>query len=128
MRWVSAGLLAAVTVLGIGAVRPEGSLIVARAACLHGEGEDSDQVTRRQAALGLTRHINSSQAQVFAASRAYQRLADLKLTRPTPEGFAVNLSTDGTSYSFSVVDQNDECRFGYFSNEAGLIYKGEAIR
>jgi len=128
MRWVYACLLAAVAAFGFGTVRPEGSLIGAQAACLHGEGEAPDQVTRRRAALGFTRHINTLQARGFQASKAYQPLSQLKVAMATPEGFAVKLSTDGTSYSFSVVDEKDECKFGYFSNDVGLIYKGEAIR
>jgi hypothetical protein len=128
MRTIAAVCLAAVATIGIGTAIPGGTQVTAQVACLHGEGEAPDQITRRQAALGLTRHINSSQAQVSVANKAYQPLAALALTRPTPVGFIVKLSTDGDGYSFSVVDQTDPCRFGYFSNQDGVIYKGEAIR
>jgi hypothetical protein len=100
----------------------------AQPACLHGAGETADQAARRQAALGFTRHVNTMQAQGSSSSRTYAPLAQLGLRQPVPDGFAVKISTDGSSYSFSVIDETDGCRFGYFSNDSGIIYRGEVIR
>jgi hypothetical protein len=95
-------------------------------ACLHGQNEAPDQVARRQAALGLTRQINTRQSSTFRLARAYQPLA--LPVGATPTGFAVQLTTDGTSYAFSVKDTLDSCGFGYFSDQDGVIYVGEGLR
>ena len=96
-------------------------------ACLHGQNEVPDQLARRRAALGLTRLINGLQAANFNGTPAYQPLAQLPITG-IPAWFAVQLVTDGTTYSFSVKDTLDACRFGFFSDQDGFIFAGEVIR
>jgi len=64
---------------------------------------------------------------IFSRTSAYQPLAQLPVAA-TPSGFAVHLATDGSSYAFSVKDSLDACRFGYFSDQDGLIFAGEVIR
>jgi hypothetical protein len=96
-------------------------------ACLHGQNEAPDQLARRRAALGLTRLINGLENPNSNGTPAYQPLAQLPITG-IPAGFAVQLVTDGTTYSFSVKDTLDACRFGFFSDQDGLIFAGEVIR
>jgi hypothetical protein len=97
--------------------------------CLHGDSESADQAARRTQALVLVRHINTLQAQAqVGPSPAYFPLAQLKVVRETPQGFTVQLSTDGASYALSVKDTLDPCRFGYFSDQDGVIFAGQPIR
>ena len=129
MRFVQAGLAALVLTGGMEMAAPARTAVASQDACLHGAGETPGDAARRKQALGLTRHINTLQAQAFATGSAYAPLAQLSLKAPTPAGFVVLFSTDGTSgYNFSVVDETDPCRFGYFSSHPGLIYTGEALR
>jgi hypothetical protein len=97
-------------------------------ACLHGENESSDQATRRQQALRLARQINTMESRAHAQTRTYQPLQQLSLTEGVPQGFVMHLATDGTAYAFSVKDTTDACRFGYFSDQDGLIFVGQALR
>jgi hypothetical protein len=98
-------------------------------ACLHGQDEAPDQIARRQLALGMTRHINTLQAVGSARNGgAYQPLAQLPIAEAFPQGFTVHLASDGQSYAFSVKDTLDPCRFGYFSDEGGIIYAGQVIQ
>jgi hypothetical protein len=94
-------------------------------ACLHGQNEAPDRLARRRAALGLTRLINGLQAANFNGTPQYQPLAQLAVGA-IPAGFAVQLTTDGTSYAFSVKDTLDACRFGYFSDQDGLSSLGKS--
>jgi hypothetical protein len=96
--------------------------------CLHGQNEAPDQLARRQQALRLTRHINTLQAAAHGRTRAYQAIATLPVVEPVPQQFVLNLASDGASYAFSVKDTLDPCRFGYFSDQDGLIYVGQVIR
>lgn len=100
----------------------------AQPACLHGANEAPEQVARRQRALSLTRLINSLQNDALGQTRAYQALDKLLASAWNPEGFTVHLVTDGASYAFSVKDTVDPCAFGYFSDERGVIFVGQAIR
>lgn len=81
-------------------------------------------------AIGLVRQINSSQAAAYSLTNGgkYAALAALKITQPTPAGFVVSFTTDGTSYAFSVKDTTDPCLFGYFSDHAGVIFQGTVIQ
>jgi hypothetical protein len=96
-------------------------------ACLHGQDEAPDQLARRQLALGLTRHINTLQAGGYRAHGS-QPLATLPIAQATPDGFTVHLVSDGVNYAFSVKDTLDPCRFGYFSDQEGVIYVGQVIQ
>ena len=97
--------------------------------CLHGPGETAEQVARRRQALGFTRHINNLEAAAGAANAGMYQPADrLPITQSLPSGFQLRLSTSGRSYAYSVQDTADPCKFGYFSDEMGLIFRGEVIR
>jgi hypothetical protein len=97
-------------------------------ACLHGQDESAAQQARRRVALTLTRQINTLENSSKSRGQAYQPLASVPNLRATPEGFTVHFATDGATYAFSVKDTMDPCAFAYFSDEAGVIYTGEAIR
>src|ERR1700732_4500635 len=80
--------------------------------CLHDRAsETSEQAARRTAAVNYVRQVNTAEAR---HRQLYAALANLDAV-PTPEGFASQLSTDGTTYTFSVKDTTDACRFALFS-------------
>ena len=83
---------------------------------------------RRQQALALTRHINTLEQRALRDARAYRPFAQLEITDAVPQGFAIHLATDGASYAFSIKDNLDACRFGYFSDQEGLIFAGAALQ
>jgi hypothetical protein len=82
---------------------------------------------RRTAAIQLARQINTAEAAAHARTGRYAALVELPV--PTaPDGLQVQLSTDATSYTFSVKDTVDACRGAVFSDQAGVIYTGVPIR
>jgi hypothetical protein len=78
--------------------------------------------------LGFTRHINTIQVRAAAATGSYQQADQLPISQPLPEGFELRLAAAGRAYAFSVQDTTDPCRFAYFSDQMGLIFRGEVIR
>jgi hypothetical protein len=46
----------------------------------------------------------------------------------SPAGFVAHLAVDASGYVFSIKDSTDPCGFAFFSDQAGIIYQGEAIR
>jgi|KBSMisStandDraft_5_1062788.scaffolds.fasta_scaffold246218_2 hypothetical protein len=96
--------------------------------CLHGPDESAEQQQRRVQALTVARQVNTLQAQAAGRTGSYEALGRLPLTAQTPTGFIVHLASDGSTYSFSVIDSTDPCRFGYFSNADGVIYAGQSLR
>jgi len=98
--------------------------------CLHGDDESPAQLARRRQALGFARHVGTKEAAAASTigAGAYQPAERLGLTEALPSGFQLHLSASGSSYAYSVIDTSDPCKFGYFSNEIGIIYRGEAIR
>lgn len=121
MRWIRTGLLIAGLAAGMAAVAPQAH----EQGCLHGQDRAPEQKARRSQAIGLARDINNQQLEAMRTSRTYQALDRLTLTRPVAE---VKLAADSKGYAFSVVDTTDACRSGVFSNEAGLIYTGQALQ
>ena len=82
---------------------------------------------RRMMAIGLARQINTAEAAVSGRTGRYAGLSELPVAA-SAEGFQIQLSTDGTTYTFSVKDTLDACRAAVFSDQAGLIYAGMPIR
>lgn len=98
-------------------------------ACLHGDDESPEQRARRVAALALARDVNTMEAMTAAKAKGvYQPLANLALNRPTPDGFRLQLITDGSGYAFSVKDTLDPCMFAFFSDQSGVILVGRVIQ
>ena len=96
--------------------------------CLHGPNESAEQARRRSTALGLARQINSTEAAAKIRGNTYYVLSDLPGLASEVEGFKVQLSTDGATYTFAIKDTVDPCRFAYFSDQDGVIYSGTPIR
>ena len=97
-------------------------------ACLHGPSETAAQAARRQAAIGFARLINTTELRAHTQAQAYYALGDLHTIPAPPEGFKAQLSSDGTSYTFSIKDSLDPCRFAFFSDQEGVIYTGTPIQ
>ena len=82
---------------------------------------------RGQAAVRFARELNTAQATFRAQNRRYGQISDLAVGAE-PAGFRAQLTTDGTTYSFSVKDTVDACHFALFSDEQGVIYTARPLR
>jgi len=96
--------------------------------CLHGPAEAADQAARRRAALQLAHQVISTEAQANQQGHTYYVLSDLPGLASEIDGFKVQLSTDGGTYTFSIKDTLDPCRFAYFSDQEGVIYAGQPAK
>ena len=100
-------------------------------ACLHGANEAPAQKARRDAALQLATRINLAQMMTIGPgprNNRYRPLAELMNIPPTPAGFDLQFYTDGTTYSFSIKDRMDPCRYAVFSDQDKLLYEAIARR
>jgi hypothetical protein len=123
------GAAAFAAILGMAGPAGTRVAVAQQPTCLHGDNETPEQLARRKQALGFTRHVNTLEATGAAANAGvYQPPARLGITQSLPSGFQLRLSTSGSSYAYSVIDTTDPCRFAYFSDENGVIFRGEAIR
>ena len=96
--------------------------------CLHDQLETRANRTRREKALELADEINRAQgvARRFGARPGqgpYKPLDALLSLPDTPEGFRVQLHTDGTTYTFSIKDTRDPCGYAVFSDQSLDIYE-----
>ena len=96
--------------------------------CLHDQLETRANRTRRETALELADEINRAQgvARRFGARPGqgpYKPLEELFNLPDTPEGFRVQLHTDGTTYTFSIKDTRDPCGYAVFSDQSLDIYE-----
>jgi hypothetical protein len=131
MRRIASGCLLAATALFFVARASVPVVVGAQQpgpVCLHGPDETTEEAARRTAALGFTRHINTLEATSFPSTNSYQPASGLTLSRSLPDGFTLNLTANATGYAFSVRDMRDKCAFAYFSDQNGIIFRGEAIR
>jgi hypothetical protein len=97
-------------------------------ACLHATSESADQQARRRQALTKTRQINSAEVVAQTQTGRYQPVESLSGVTVDPQGFVTHLAVDANGYAFSIKDSLDPCGFGYFSDQTGVIYQGEALR
>jgi hypothetical protein len=95
--------------------------------CLHDQLETQANRVRREKALELAEDINRAQglARRFGTRgqgdyRPFDQLTNLP---DVPEGFRVQLHTDGTTYSFSIKDTRDPCGYAVFSDQSLDIYE-----
>jgi hypothetical protein len=99
--------------------------------CLHGADETPAQKARRDAAIQLATRINLAQM-VTSGPRSpvnrYRPLHELVNIPPTPQGFELQFHTDGNTYSFSVKDRTDPCRYVVFSDQDKNLYEAIARR
>ena len=119
MRMLVGMVIAAALGLSVSALAQQPNPIT----CLHGPNESADQRDRRAAAVRIARMINSAEAN---GRTPYRSLSLLNVTAPA--GWDTRLTTDGSTYAFSVKDTTDPCGFTLFSDEMGIIYFGEPIR
>lgn len=103
-----------------------GTSQAAQNGCLHGRDATPEQKARRATLVGLARDVNNQQ--VKQQANGYLMMDGLTLTRPIPEGVEIKMAADAKGYSFSIVDTTDACRSGVFSNQAGIIYTGQALQ
>jgi hypothetical protein len=99
--------------------------------CLHGSDETPAQKTRRDAAIQLATRINLAQIAFFRPgppNRGYRPLEELTNIPATPQGFDLLFHTDGNTYSFSIKDRMDPCRYAVFSDQDKFLYEAIARR
>ena len=112
------GLAAAVA----GSAYAQRGVVPSKGACLHGTSERADQRARRVAALEYVKRVTFIEGEGKLQAQQYYTLTDLPQLPPVPQGFKVQLSTDGTTYVLSLKDAQDPCGFAYFSDQDGVIY------
>ena len=95
--------------------------------CLHGQSEALFNQLRRQAALALANAINRAQQGrpgfVPPVPRQYRPLEELPNLPKTPADFRLQFYTDGPTYTFSLKDTADPCRYAIFSDQDQGIYE-----
>lgn len=98
--------------------------------CLHGANEAPAQKARRDAAIQLATRINNAQTRTIGPGprSRYRPLEELMNIPPTPTGFELQYYTDGSTYSFSIKDRMDPCRYVVFSDQDKLLYEAIARR
>ena len=92
-----------------------------------GSTPNDAQLARRKTAINAARQINTAEARAFQAAQKYMPLQLLK-TVTVPEGFDVQVSTDGETYNFSIKDTTDQCQVAVFSDQKGVIYTGTPLQ
>jgi len=85
------------------------------------------QIARHRSAITVARQINTAEAQQSSTTKRYVQLLDLTGVT-VPEGFEAQVSTDGTTHTFSVKDGQDACKFAVFSDQNGLIYTATPLQ
>jgi hypothetical protein len=82
---------------------------------------------RRQAAVRFARVVNGEEARFHTQNQRYGQISDLGVDA-APDGFRAQLSSDGSSYTFSIKDTVDACHFALFSDQQGVIFAAQPIR
>jgi|SRR5712691_1866673 len=95
--------------------------------CLHDARESVDQRTRRQAAVGYLRQVNTAQAGSWKERRTFLPLAEAAGSNSIPFGFVPRLTFDRWSYTVSLKDVLDPCRFSLFSDQDNVIYEAHPV-
>jgi len=94
------------------------------APCLHDPSEQPADQLRREQALRFAQLVNRAEHPSFGPRLSpYLPLDQLRNLPPTPSGFQVQLDTDGRTYTFSLKDTLDLCRFAIFSDQDSRIYQ-----
>ena len=110
-----------------GRTAPARRMISGVPTCLHDGAERPPDRARREQAIALAKAINERQGTAAERTRLYVGLPQLRNLPPAPNGFSVQLYTDGTGYVVSLKDKLDPCRYAIFSDEAGLLYESSAL-
>jgi hypothetical protein len=95
--------------------------------CLHDQLETRTDRIRRDRALELAADINRAQGLERRFGRPgggdYKPLDQLSNLKEVPDGFRVQLLTDGKTYSLSIKDTRDPCGYAIFSDQSLDIYE-----
>ncbi len=93
--------------------------------CLHTTAESPSDRSRREQAIDYVVKVNLAQsARQRLVPRQYRPLAELANLPPLPAGFDVQFHVDDRSYTISLKDTRDACRYAIFSDQDGLVYEG----
>lgn len=90
--------------------------------CLHTQLETAEDRVRRERAIEFARRVNAAQAMPAPRGPRYRALEELPLLPPVPDGFELQFHTDGRSYTLSLKDRRDPCRFAVFTDQEGAVY------
>jgi hypothetical protein len=98
--------------------------------CLHAQMETADDRVRREQAIQYARRLNAAQHSTLPGQQGqrYRAPDDLRNLPPVPPGFQLQFNTDGRTYTFSLKDARDPCRFAVFSDQGGDVYTGSPQR
>ena len=96
--------------------------------CLHGSLEQPVHEMRRNQALRMARQINLAEGggSLPSQPRRFRPLEQLLNIPATPVDFRVQFFTDGSTYTFSLKDTADPCRYAIFSDQDKSIYEANA--
>src|SRR5688572_18146122 len=111
--------------IGLAGLLGFGSTAASQAPC--GGTPTDQQLARQKTAITTARQINTAEAQAYAKAQQYLPLALLNAV-VVPEGWDVQVSTDGATYAFLIRDTTDHCQLAVFSDQKGLIYTGSPLR
>ena len=120
-------LLLAVSVVVLGAA----ATASAQQRCLHDASETAANKARRDRAILVARAINTAEHMGLSPRQPGQRyrpFEQLAMIPAIPPGFALQFHTDGDTYSFSLKDTQDPCKYAIFSDQEGLIYEAVPLR
>jgi hypothetical protein len=91
--------------------------------CLHTQIETAVDRTRREQAIQFARRVNAAEAMLPGPQgQRYRQPDELRNLPPVPPGFQLQFHTDGRTYTFSLKDIRDPCRFAIFSDQDGYVY------
>jgi len=127
-------------------------LLIVSAAGLQSQQSEPAAKADRRTAVNLVRLINTAEVEPQGQQGRYVSFAELVRTgalksagrhfpqldldrtnlqseREVLSGWELRLVVggDGKSYKLSLIEKEDRCRFGFFSDEVGIIYHGKAI-
>ncbi len=88
-------------------------------------------LARREQAVRFVTDVNDRQrrAAIESQSRQYRPWEELPGRPSPPDGFDVQMIASGAAYSVALTSsyQADDCRFGVFSDQRGVVYLGVAV-
>jgi hypothetical protein len=92
--------------------------------CLHQQNETAEDRIRREQAFQFARRLNAAQHMMLPSPQGqrYRHPDALRNLPPVPPGFQLQFHTDGRTYTFSLKDTRDACRFAVFSDQDGFVY------
>jgi len=92
--------------------------------CLHTNLETMEDRLRREQAIQFARRLNAAQEMAPRGSQGqrYRAPDELPNLPPVPAGFQLQFNSDGRTYSLSLKDVRDPCRFAVFTDQDGHVY------